>query len=315
MPRPTPPVPPDYDPVHVRPDCRLTPETKQWLQKHFGKQDIEAFVAAAEHALSRYLRWGMQVEQRPPKSARAATIRELVADINFVTAAIAAYPAAILQQIEGSLSSRLQEPMIVAGPGELLRTLPVYLVELASSLPAPLQPPRGTTGKRRPRRTSIGLHQLVLRIATNIELASGAEPRFLGAISLTWDGQNLPENPGLITRYAYYLGLLGNAGTSILALGTPGPDSRTSLEQAISMLAEPYERTSGKSFTHNAYSYKKRPIYKGLARSHAGVCMSRIFCADSLYVCVTEPVTYRWPEASEIAIAMREVISARHQDD
>jgi hypothetical protein len=81
------------------------------------------------------------------------------------------------------------------------------------------------------------------------------------------------------------------------------------------MLAQPYERASGKSFTHNVYVYRKRPIYKGLARSDAGVCMSRIFCAKSLDISATEPVSYKWPEPSEIATAMRQVIAAREKAD
>jgi hypothetical protein len=306
-------VPPDHEAVHIRPECRLKPETKQWLQKHFGRQDIQVFVEAAEHALSLYLRWSMQVEQRPPKSARGATIRALVKDINFVTASLEAYPQEVLRQIEGRLAPRLQNPFIIEGPGELLGTFPAYLVEFAASLPAEIlqNQPSGRTKKRGSR--PFGLDQRFLRIVTNIELLSGAEPRLLAAVSHSWGQDLLPENAGLIPRYAYYLSVIRDAGTSILALGTPGPDSRTSLEQAISMLVEPYERASGKSFTHNAYFYRNRPIYKGLARSRAGICMSRIFSLESAYVCFAEPVTYRWPEASEIATAMREVVSARNE--
>jgi hypothetical protein len=309
-------VPPNYEAVHIRPECRLTLETKQWLQAHFGKQDIQVFVEAAEHALSLYLRWSMQVEKRPSKSARAATIRALVKDINFVTAALEAYPQEVLRQIEGRLAPRLQNPFIIEGPGELLGNFPAYLVEFAASLPAEIlqNQPSGRTKKRGSR--PFGLDQRFLRIATNIELLSGAEPRLLAAVGHSWHGQDLlPENAGLIPRYAYYLSVIRDAGTSILARGTPGPDSRISLEQAISMLAEPYERASGKTFTHNAYIYKKRPDYKGLALSHAGLCMSRIFCEKSVYVCVTEPVTYRWPKDSEIATAMRGVISRREKAD
>jgi hypothetical protein len=221
-------VPPDHETVHFRPECRLTPETKQWLQAHFGRQDIRVFVEAAEHALSLYLRWSMQVEQRPPKSARGATIRELAKDINFVTAALQAYPQEALGQIEGRLAPRLQNPSMIESPGELLGTFPAYLVEFAASLPAemPQNQPSGGA-KKKVSRSSIGLDQRVLRIAANIELLSGTEPRLLAAVSVVWDGKYLSESAGFISQCAYYLGVVRNAGSSILALGTPGPDSRT----------------------------------------------------------------------------------------